>query len=432
MKKRITAIILSVVIMFSMIPFSIVKAETLATSHWEWSEGSYTYQILLAGSSETLELSTYGITSNVYKSANIIEVQFNDFYTGSIKIRFQTSVNLADWNYKSVRGLGASYNSIGSLTVGTTSYPYVMVDLVNCQNFTLIMASGTANLANGAPYGDPYTNFTDSGWTFEIGDINMPGYQFDIYQLPAVLIATNNFNCVTYEDGYMYPVLNLPSGSRGTLLRMNSISESVFIFISKNTIDMSSTNGRTPDITTNYGRHTLTLTSGAYAQFQNYRIYILKLNNSSGSSQTDYLKWNVDSQIIPLYFGHANGLPDDLIGLVYGVTPSYQTVAYLRSILSALTNSGDSGQTSQDIGNIADQVDDITDQEHDITDGFISDLDDFNTDVDLDNYDFISGIVGISSYFKIQLENVFNESSYIRAFWIIPVICVVFIRLLGS
>lgn len=432
MKKFIMTAIVICLSIATAIPFSSVKAETLATSHWEWSEGSYTYQILLAGSNETLELSTYGITSNVYKSANIIEVQFNDFYTGSIKIRFGSSVNLADWNYKSVRGLGAAYNSIGSLTVGSTSYPYVMIDLVNCQNFTLIMASGTVNLANGAPYGDPYTNFTDSGWTFELGDINMPGYQFDIYQLPAVLIATNNFNCVSYEDGDMYPVVNLPSGSRGTLLRMNAISESVFVFISKNTIDMSSTNGRTPDITTNYSRHTLTLTSGAYAQFQNYRIYILKLNNSAGTSQTDYLKWNVNSQIIPLYFGNQTGMPDDLVGLVYGTTPTYQMTAYLRSILAAITNSGDSGETAQDISDIADDLNDYDSQISDVISGTSDNIDDFINAVDLDTYDFLTGIANASEYFKIQLENVFNVSSYIRAFWVIPVICIVLMRLLGG
>lgn len=421
--KKITAIILSLSLCIILMPFSVIEAATNVTAYssGQFNNG-YWSTYYGVNSNGYVVLQEFGLIQNVqqFESVLVTKVDLDDYYSGVLDIELYGNSTTNLWEYY-VEGEGAYIS--GSNTT------HIQITLVNCQQFYLVGLCGNDNDTVLRP-----KSIDSSGiYIAQLLNSNTTNYITNMQFL--VYYASSSYNSYTTNilDKNYYYVENLSISDLYRLyinFTLNSIKDAnylVFTFyvLANDNRDISyfddlhilardhtNTNFYIDDYVYHQYFHShINSTNKDVYLFTFYVPLSLMTNSPSGGRDwkfsTYFYHINNVEQCGFIYRGLIENLPSELLG-------------------NNVTN------PSSGIDDVADQFTDITSQEHNITSGFEANLDTFNNAVDLQDYDFLSGISNASQYFKLQLENVFNVSSFVRAFWIIPVICVVLLRLLGG
>lgn len=437
MKKFIMTAIVICLSIATAIPFHLTKAmsqvrpEVNKTITWDnMTIGWYNHYAYLTSGSEYINTSQFGVGPvGYYKTVDVITVGFDYKITGEICFSFTGSMS----NYQMIYIDGAdtgSYRWSGSNSV-------LYVSMTSCQSFDIYMYSTTQYAQNALPSKINNYFFT----TFALDDeVFNSSYAIPIQSVQAYEFPCNTTPPLDFIHGDVYPVLHIDHADQGCeysktlyLTSYNNTANAVyFCFMAKTSIA---------------GSYTLDANNVVCALLQpgirlsNYTVYQMMFNVSNTQSSGNVtIWWDEDVDMIPLYLGTRSNCPLELYSLCgFGSTPIVsisdnvnEIWSLLDDIYMLLSANVDQGQTSQDISDIADDFGDITDDEHQISSGFQDDLDDFNESIDLQDFDFLTGIANASEYFKIQLENVFNNSVNLRAMWVLPVICIVLLKLLGG
>lgn len=449
MKKFIMTAIVICLSIATAIPFHSTKAMSQALIERNVqiadNNGNYigwfnNYAYLTTGT-EYITTSYFGVSSySTYKTVSVLTFGFDTYYTGEIKILFEGS--LSNFQMCIIQGdQTGQYRWSGSNKV-------VYVSFENCLQFNVILLSNTQYTASNIPAKTSSITF-ESLFIGNPGGSNgsgLPSYQVPLDSISAYQFTEYVLDDVQYAYGDIYPYLHInyanPNQNRTKeyvfdRYGMGADNPTYYVFMTDK------------DLLTNQSYMSGSLSNSTYTiqelrHIDGWYTYQVQMYNTSyGSSGSIHFGWNTDMNIIPIFLGFASQCPENLKnicgipGISYDIhniaidtTTISNYIVYIYNLLAA--NAGDQGQTSQDIGDLADDFGDIADQEHNISSGFQGDLDDFNETVDLQDYDFLTGIANASEYFKIQLENVFNNSVNLRAMWVLPVICIVLLRLLGG
>lgn len=432
MKKFIMTAIVICLSIATAIPFNSVKAmtqsriETNKQIIWNGDViGWYNNYAYFTSGNEYINTSQFDIGPvGYYKTVNVITMGFNYPITGEIQIGFDGSLSNYSLVYIDGDNTGAYRWS------GSNQVLYVSMD--NCQSFDIYLYSTTQYTSSNIPtkiYNIAFTSFTSSNAA------NNSSYQIPIYSVPAYAFTVNYAAQVQYQHGDMYPTIIIDANwidhKKSNILYLtntyNQYKKYYYIAIIKAAANY--------EVNVTNGSYTSTRISPYYGGYGIYQFAFWHTGTPAETS-TFEIEWTDFNEVIPIYFGTESNCPTEIRGIC-GFTnplPSIATdVSNIEMLLNELVNlNGDQGQTSQDIGNLADDFGDIADDEHQISSGFQDDLDDFNESIDLQDYDFLTGIANASEYFKIQLENVFNNSVNLRAMWVLPVICIVLLKLLGG
>lgn len=394
------------------------------------------YAFLTTGS-EMLNTSYFGVgPSAYYKTVSVLTVGFDTFYTGEIKIVFEGS--LSNFQMCLVQGDNTGqYRWSGSNKVVYASFE-------NCMKFDIILLSNTQYTASNIPV-------KSSSITFEslsVGSSGGGGSSAQSYMIPIESISAYEFTCSTlpdiqYNSGDVYPYIHIDSNNQNTnktkYLNLSRFSDGLdnptyFVFMSDTDLTMS---GRISyDMTNSY------VSLEVLKDIQSWYVYQMEIYNTNPMTSNGLFRinWLTDLNIIPIFLGHESECPESLKGIcglrtldfyLQNIELHASTISnYIVYIYDLLNSQGDQS-IADDLGDLTDDITDISDDERQITSGFTDDLDDFNTNIDLTDYDFLTSIRDTSTYYKTLLNTVFNESSSIRAMWVIPVICVIILALLG-
>lgn len=417
--KKITAIICSICICIMLMPFSVVKAQSAAMGsgivdnsdpHFSWQ-----WQDITAGSNEYVDLSNYGVETTVFKSVSIINIQFEDYVSGSFGITYQS-----DNNFEYVTVIGNA--QIVSKDTVNSKYK-ISLNLINCQSLTVIRATTVANRTSGGPYTWSSAGI-ETGFQISLSADMPMDYMIPVECVPGYLWLLNNGTTVQYESGDIYPYINVSNGDMSRQISIAGNRTYTLLVYSDTNLYQSSTN---------YYFHSSnssvvpTLTNIGY-NFNGWRLQRIEFKNTTSSNKSFNMVFDGNFKIIPLFFGSKDQMPDYIRSLAGYTNRSDEILEMLAEILALV---GDDGSTGDDMEDAASDISDITSQEDDIISGFTSDLTDFSTDVDLDDYNFVSGLGNASEYFKTQIDLVFTQSGAAKAFWVIPVILIVLTALLG-
>lgn len=446
MKKFIMTAIVICLSIATAIPFHSTKAmsqvrpEVNKTLTWNGvSVGWYNhYAYLTSGSGEVINTSQFGVGPvGYYKTVDVITVGFNDPYSGEIMFGFTGSLS----NYQLVYIDGENTGSYR--WSGSNQVLYVSFD--NCLSFDIYMYSTTQYTNSNLPTKIDTYAFTElSLYSLNNGS----SYTVPLESIPAYIFPCNTMPELSYLHGDIYPYIHIDSGDQelqhSKLLLLNDTNygnKMYWVFMSRNVIYDTDYTIQKSDNSISDTLTTVMQLSPRYITGLNTDDYLVIYRFEFYGSGNIEIWWNKDLDIIPIYLGKKGNCPSNYWSICgFGGDPITSIAGDMNEISTIidaiytllLTNAGDQGQTSQDIGDLADDFGDIADDEHQISSGFQDNLDDFNELIDLQDYDFLTGIANASEYFKIQLENVFNNSVNLRAMWVLPVICIVLLKLLGG
>lgn len=175
---------------------------------------------------------------------------------------------------------------------------------------------------------------------------------------------------------------------------------------------------------------------GYAASMAGAELYVMGFSTSTLNSYVE-ITWDDEFNMVPIYLGTEDEIPMDLVPLTgygYSFATAMAEFVDMTDILVQIRDLLNMNEDPVDerFEETTDIIQDLTDQEDQVIGDFKNDIDDFNNNIDLDDYDFLQDISNTSEYFKMMLDETFNKSVQVRAFWVIPVICVVIIRLLGQ
>lgn len=390
---------------------------------------SYQYEAYLAGQNEYIDLSVYGLVQNNMRSAMVLQVQFDNYYTGSLTIIFNNDTSIMAQNY--VVGDGASYD--GKSTNGKSVY----VGLVNCQGFTLIMASPNTNQLVGTPSSFDIT-VEAVGFNVNIGTMN---YQIPTESVPAWLFSTTDFSSVLYSQGDIYPHLYVASGTQGRNISIyGGATYTMLIYATPNlTATGSSWNYKASN-----SNITTTITNIGYS-FSGYRLFRVEFYNSSSSTVAFRVNYGADLDLIPLFFGSRDQMPDyirsmanytnradEMLAILTAMYPDVADIPdILTDIYELLLQQTGQETADEDLTDAADDLSDIGGQINDVGDSVISDFDDYITDVNLNQYNIFDQLYATNTYFKDYLDDFFVDLADMKALFIVPVIVTILMLIVG-
>lgn len=407
MKKRITAIILTLCFTFILMPFSVVKAYvagpivTAIQKNYSTIGYIYKYNVSKNNGTNVDDWQEFlGDISSDFADGLIMYVEFDSYCDGYITF---TVDDLAIIEKVLVEGNNSTWTvntSNETITVYLNhSNSFWIYCLSTSYNTDILLSSYNAvNVINGGTLPDHYLT----------------------YQVPADRIMAFNFalkmgDYIHYDDKSSYPYINITSGKTISLSVSDGDEFYVCYFIPSYGPPSSRFLGTFSASYSGPGNHTLTETqiapTNTYGFTGSENFVSVKLNYSGGATTVTFTCQR-NTFIRPIYFGKSGAyMSEETMGII------------------GLNNLPP--DNTEDMTDMAGELGDLNDEEHDILSDFETDLTDFNTDMDLDDYDFITDLTDSNTYFKMVLNDVFTNSSSVRAFWVIPLILVIITALLG-
>lgn len=342
-----------------------------------------------------------------YMTAYIVHINLNNRYTGVIQVSMGTTWgSFENWWFDS----DGSITSNASNTQGTG---YWTLNLYDVQQATLVWLDQSAYNLNYVPqFLNGETNLVPS----DPLDVNISGladYQLPWYQVAAFAFATSTANNIIYEDGDFYPHVHITNGSSSRSLSVSANGSRHFVFISSANI----TSGK---ITSNNANALVTYSSvQPYTFGGGYRLYDLVLVNGANSSQTISMNYALDFDMIPIFFGSYEQMPEDVYSLVVGRHVYDQTLARILTALNALS---DNASPSDQDTDLQDDVGDAIGGINIIENDFISQFQDSFGDIDLNNYSISSSLSRTVGWLTMNMQNIFARSGEFSILFTLPLV----------
>lgn len=406
MKKRITAIILTLCFTFILMPFSVIKARvdgpTLSGNINKGNEriGYYNNYFLYPDAGQQLETYIIHDISYQYSYASVLFINFNSYCTGTITITFDYFSEV-DFYYVDGENVGSVIHPVNtenlSIYLNNSNHIEIYLFQEDSQYDTIPASFNTTNLTAGHILPDNYL-------TYQIPDDRF--FAFECF--------LNVGDYIHYDDTTYYPYINV-SNTKNFKIYVDNNDELYFAFLAPvgGPLQRTLTGHFTISKPSGSSISTTTISYKKYAQTNSSEALIVcKLTYTGNSGSLTFTPVLNNYKYRPIFIGKSSDYMSESTRGLLG--------------LDELVNN-----PNEDMDDIADDLGDLHDEENDIIGGFESDLTDFNTDMDLDDYDFITDLTDSNTYFKMVLNDVFTNSSSVRAFWVIPLILVIITALLG-
>lgn len=426
-KRIITVLMILSIITISVIPFSVKAAGNLVyATGGTFDEGEYNVYTAQASSGSYLQFYAFDkfYSFDQYHSAVIVKIDLDNYYTGDITLNFTV-------NYTTFALWWTECES-GSCGIDGINKQFIL-HLNDCQNLTLYLCSNQTSTNGIQPnsidssgiYPSIYNNMNISYNT--ISNLRL-SWSNDPNSTQNTVILNN------YNKNYYFKSLSMNSLVRvDSKFKIDSVVNGNYIMCKYSFILQGS--NVSPDSYNNF--------DGLRFQYRNFEGTLTNITIFEGDDFGfyKYVEFNTtrNAYILTLYIplGAITPTNDPLYTYDFNFynfeLNNVTSVGFMYGgVVDSLPEQKVNDNTSEDINDIANEFTDIKDQEHNITTDFDNNLTDFKNNVNLQDYDFISGITTTTNYFKLQLENVFNMSAALRAMWVIPVICIVLMRLLGG
>lgn len=410
-----TTIILTA--LFCVVPFSArtVKAagNLVYATGGSFNEGEYNVYTAQASSGSYLQFYAFDkfYSFDQYHTACIVKIDLDDVYTGDITLNFSSNYTMfALWWVETEQG-SCGIDGLNK---------QIILHLQDVQSLTVYLVSNQTS-SNGIQPTSVNSSLTST--SDAIADL-LADYQIELQSLPAWLFATNSIDGITYDNSMKYPVLSITAGQTSRNMVFNSANTYVFYCMlgpgQWNNTTIHSKNG-------NVNVETYSL---PYYRFNGgYRIWRITISLTSFSEATDAIVYENTSTMIPLYFGDGRNMTVEMQSLL-GVNSDNLTTDLLNQIITLLAAQGDP-DTSQDIDNTSDDLSDISGQINEITNQIDIDFNNNINNIDLDDHDFFTGLTNTTNYFKVYVQDFYNNIGDVKALLIVPVIVTIMMLIAG-
>lgn len=437
-KSIITALMILTIITYSVIPFSVHASTSLfnatngdVTNYDNTKIGRYNvYTATATNSNLQFYFMDQFFDYDQYKSASITDIQFNDSYDEYMTLVYGSNLN-DDLVW--IESDGSALLNINQRAVNLT---------LNDVSWIRIFVVSTDTTANNIQPTSISPTLSKSSLNINLDPVInnqiiqrwFPDYNLVGYLWGASYGAYQTLGTTYSEIPFVYIPVSAHDGAFTLRHRL---------FVPKGTIQefyFLSTWWLTTERVHVYfeGNYSLDWSIQVIKQYSSddstayHTVYLHKftIDGSQRNGDSIYeLEFTGNIFACPIYYGTKNQIPDG-VALMLGTDFNNTYTKLLKDIADSLDAQGDPN-VSPGLDDTNNQIIDLQDQESQIVSGFQDDLTQFNTDMDLSDYDFITGFQNSNNYFKMLLDNMYVNSSSIRAFWVIPVILVIFMAITG-
>lgn len=271
---------------------------------------------------------------------------------------------------------------------------------------------------NTSAIGDLYTSF-NSICDYKLSDMeeslteiytsieSKADYQIDIQSLPAWIFATSSFSTVTYNDTMKYPMVSATAGLTSKYMYFTPGYNYYFYFMAGSTFSNN-------PVSLKLNNANFELYSLPYYRFNGgFRIWRITITCPGDTEVQDALLYNVDFDMIPLYFGDGSNMTQEMQS-VLGVQSENLTTQRLQEIIDILNDMGididldDDNVTAFNNGtdNVNDFIDTVTD--------YIPSTDSLTSDINT-LPDFANDFVDVSNFVQtvyVEITDVLPQFKY--------------------
>lgn len=349
-----------------------------------------------------------GLNTLSYTGGSLHVIGFEQKYSGTL------SITLDNMNYSNV--VLVQGDDIGAYNLKWNDKK-VLVDLVGCSSLKIYSFSTASSLSNRTT---AITGYDVSNITLTDDPAMKADYMIPVESLTAYAFTTTNPE-ILYEDGAIYPYIEVSSGEYGRLTSWNYFNGTMsYVFMASDNLAQSSLGMR-------YGRVEYSMSSVSQYSFSGgYRIYHVKIGASSGSltSVNDQLRWSIDTKIYPIYFGSSSLMPENikrLCGLItidMNIDRNVDSIQSYIALIYDLLNQGQSTEDEDFISDMGDVIGGYSDSEVVIHDFF----DDSMGDIDLTDYSIPASLASTTAWLIDQMELVFYNVPDLRILMTLPLV----------
>lgn len=155
-------------------------------------------------------------------------------------------------------------------------------------------------------------------------------YQVELQSLPAWVFASATYSNIYYDDGSKYPYVQVSANDVTKYMNFNPANTYYFYC-------MLSAGASTSNISMTNANVNVELYSLPYYRFNGgYRIWRFTYTVSGETEQVSAMRWGIDNNIIPLYFGDGRNMTVEMQSLL-GVDSENLTTERLQQIIDLLT-----------------------------------------------------------------------------------------------
>lgn len=422
MKKLLMSTTIILLTICTMVPFSVRIAKAASNIVYATggniTEGEYNVYTSQAASGSYLQFYAFDkyYSFDQYHSACIIKIDLDNIYSGDITLNFSN-------NYNTLFGLWWTETEQGSCGIDGLNKQFIL-HLNEVQSLTVYLCSAqtssngiqptsvSSNLAVSSLYSDLLTYDIPlervSAYSYFLGVGDKIHYDSSA-PLPYIVMDTTKSSQAWVYGGKTYLIAYAFERSMGNLTFENMFNISYSGVYSTNYMNASVAP---------------TIASG-------FLFTWVEITFNTGYNGWFTITPNVSGKVVPLYFNLTdNTISTELAEFIHH-DPNNVTYNQLQQIIDALVNAGSGDDTSEDISDASDDLTNINNQINVITDQIDIDFNNNINNIDLDDHDFFSGLTNTTNYFKVYVQDFYNNIGDIKALLIVPVIVTIMMLIAG-
>lgn len=367
------------------------------------------YNYVADAQTDQIYVDVEGLNTLSYTGGSLHVIGFNEKYSGTISI---TLVNMQYATIVLVQG-----DDIGSYNLDVNNRK-VYVDLVSCSSFKIYSFSTASSLSNRTT---GITGYDTSGLVVS-GDISsLADYMVPTEALTAYAFTSTD-PLIHYDDGDIYPYINVSNGTYGRLTSWNIASTGTVSYVFMSSVNLSQSS-----IVLKNNNINFTLASvSPYSFSGGYRIYKVDFTGkgTSLSAVNDQIQWKTTTKIYPIYFGTTAMMPENvkricsMITIDMNIERDVDSIESYVALIYDLLNRGQDPSDEEFISDMGDIIGDYSDSEVVIHDFF----DDSFSGIDLTDYSLPASLAATTQWVVSQMETIFYNAPDLRILMTLPLV----------
>lgn len=417
MKKVITAIMIVLSIMISIVPFSSdVKAEG-KLNHGTFVYGNYD----LLYSTSGIDIGSIFGSINFGSTVLYIQIELDQVYNGWLTVTASGIQSFADFGIVAVGAQidnvsnatnqvilsldqgqiihllyvsNKSYNTNTnwSITISGSGMAGLGTELSTVREISVAMSginTGISNIFAGL------NNIEDALALLQ--QSIQPVYNLPIESIQAWLFAKNTYDQIQYNPGDVYPYFYIHDGQGTRIINLPASSDVQYLFYASKNFTASG-NYHVEPSNSNF---VVTLQQINDYRLSGYTLFSVVIHNKALTAQSGRLWYSLSENgtaqtitLIPVYFGLPGAMPEEIYKMIYGQS---MTEDYLSQILEWLN--GYSNASTTEVTEYNETIIDINLYLNNLF-SLMPDLDGFNVDFDMtsDKHSVVNTFTNVSNF----------------------------------
>lgn len=379
MKKILTAIMIIISTFTCMVPFSHeVNASNGYIDHGTFVYGDY--DLLYTTSGVDLPVASINFGATVL----YIKIELDQVYNGTLVVTANGIGSFADFG---IIAVGAQISQVSNATnqVQLLLHQSRTIDLLYVSNSSYNTNTNWTLTISGSSMAGLGTELTalrnistavtdiDNFMVSIVNDLNditdaltllnashNPQYDLPLTSISAWLFAKNSFNGITYNNGDIYPYFTITDHLLTRAINIPAMQKVEYVFYASQTFTTSGNY----HLQSQSGEFSLNLKQINDYRLAGYTLYSVTISNNNLTAKTDRLTYYLasDIQLIPVYLGLPDGMPEDIYKMIYGQSMTEQYLKYITEWLAGYSSVDDDDEThyNNTIINITDYINGLT------------------------------------------------------------------------